>query len=126
MDSTSAPVACVASFISTWIAFQLSLIRAGFSAAGLEANAYTVFTASMPANFYCWLTILRVFLTIRRSWRPGPMARAVPEPADGAEISRPPSAAWRGTVPVAFLIAAIFAGLYLDGPAGHSPAQSRK
>lgn len=49
------------------------------------------------------------------------MARAVPEPADGAEINRPPSAAWRGTVPVAFLIAAIFAGLYLDSSGGVLP-----
>jgi len=120
VDSTSAPVACVA-FISTWIAFQLSLIGAGFAAAGLEANPYTVFTASVPANFYCWFTLLLVFLAIRRSWRPGPMAEARPDSGTEGGAPAPVSAAWRGAVPVVFLVGAIFAGLYFDGAGGSLP-----
>ena len=53
-DTTGSAVACLA-FISTWIAFQLSMIREGFSIAGQnDVSAYMYFFRSLPANYYCW------------------------------------------------------------------------
>ncbi len=71
-DSTSSAVACVA-FISTWIAFQLSMIGEAYALAGHDVNPYSVFLASMPYNFYCWFTLLMLFVAIRRQYHPGPM-----------------------------------------------------
>jgi Na+/H+ antiporter NhaC len=120
VDSTSAAVACVA-VISTWIAFQLSMIQAGFEIAGLEVQAYRVFLHSIPLNFYCWFTIALLAVAIWRGWNPGPMARAErragearaaePAPAPATRAASP----WRALGPLAILLGALLGGLYLDG-----------
>ncbi len=69
-DSTSSAVACVA-FISTWIAFQLSMISEAYALAGREVNPYSVFLTSLPYNFYCWFTLVMVFVAIRWPISPG-------------------------------------------------------
>ncbi|GHB94033.1 Na+/H+ antiporter NhaC family protein [Cerasicoccus arenae] len=71
-DSTSSAVACVA-FLSTWIAYQLSMIRDGFAQIGEEANPYAWFLRSLPYNYYCWFTLLLVGLVIFRQFNPGPI-----------------------------------------------------
>ncbi|MGE9295051.1 MAG: Na+/H+ antiporter NhaC family protein [Puniceicoccales bacterium] len=71
-DATSSAVACVA-FLSTWIAYQLSMIREGFAQIGEETNPYGWFLRSLPFNFYCWFTLLMVVLVIGRNFNPGPM-----------------------------------------------------
>ncbi|WP_309385098.1 Na+/H+ antiporter NhaC family protein [Cerasicoccus frondis] len=71
-DSTSSAVACVA-FLSTWIAYQLSMIRDGFALIGEETNPYAWFLRSLPYNYYCWFTLLMVALVIWRNFNPGPM-----------------------------------------------------
>ncbi|HKJ91446.1 MAG TPA: hypothetical protein VJ960_09965, partial [Oceanipulchritudo sp.] len=55
VDTTSAAVACLA-FISTWIAYQLAMIKEGFLLAGREEEAepYQLFFASIPHNYYAW------------------------------------------------------------------------
>ncbi len=85
-DSTSSAVACVA-FISTWIAFQLSMIGEAYALANCEANPYSVFLASLPYNFYCWFTLVMMFVAIRSRFHPGPMQNFVDDatPADGSE-----------------------------------------
>src|SRR5690606_10093058 len=60
-DATSSAVACVA-FLSTWIAYQLSMIREGFAQLGQETNPYAWFLRSLPYNYYCWFTLLMVGL----------------------------------------------------------------
>jgi len=74
-DTTGSAVACVA-FISTWIAFQLSMIESGFAIVGREANAYALFFRSVPANFYCWFALATALVCICRNFNPGPMGRA--------------------------------------------------
>ena len=86
-DSTSSAVACVA-FVSTWIAFQLSMISEAFVQAGRPANPYAVFLESLPYNFYCWFTLVLLFASIRWRFHPGPMARFVEEAAQGVRPSR--------------------------------------
>ncbi len=71
-DSTSSAVACIA-FISTWIAYQLSMIKEGFQIADLDVNPYLVFIRSIPFNFYCWFTLVVLFVSIFRRFNPGGM-----------------------------------------------------
>jgi Na+/H+ antiporter NhaC len=75
-DTTGSAVACLA-FISTWIAFQLSMIREGFALAGEESvSAYAYFFRSLPANFYCWFALVLALVCVWREFNPGPMGRA--------------------------------------------------
>ena len=123
VDSTSAAVACVA-VISTWIAYQLAMIRAGYQAVGLEVNAYQVFLSSIPLNFYCWFTIALLAVVIQRSWNLGPMAAAengakrLPDvrEAQGARLDAGASVSpLRAFVPLALLLLALLGGLYVSG-----------
>jgi tetracycline resistance efflux pump len=72
VDSTSSAVACIA-FVSTWIAYQLSMIKEGFRLAGRDINPYLIFVKSIPFNFYCWFTLVMLFVSILRRFNPGPM-----------------------------------------------------
>ena len=75
-DTTGSAVACLA-FISTWIAFQLSMIREGFVLAGQgEVNAYGYFFKSLPVNFYCWFALILALVCIWREFNPGSMGVA--------------------------------------------------
>ena len=75
-DTTGSAVACLA-FISTWIAFQLSMIREGFVLAGQgEVSAYGYFFKSLPANFYCWFALILALVCIWREFNPGSMGVA--------------------------------------------------
>ena len=75
-DTTGSAVACLA-FISTWIAFQLSMIREGFVLAGQgEVSAYGYFFKSLPTNFYCWFALTLALVCIWREFNPGSMGVA--------------------------------------------------
>jgi tetracycline resistance efflux pump len=75
-DTTGSAVACLA-FISTWIAFQLSMIREGFLLAGQgEVSAYGYFFKSLPANYYCWFALILALVCIWREFNPGSMGVA--------------------------------------------------
>ncbi|WPJ94799.1 Na+/H+ antiporter NhaC family protein [Coraliomargarita algicola] len=72
-DTTGSAVACLA-FISTWIAFQLSMIREGFALAGREdVSAYGYFFRSLPTNYYCWFALILALVCVWRGFNPGPM-----------------------------------------------------
>jgi len=91
IDSTSSAVACIA-FISTWIATQLSLIKSGLEGAPFEVNPTSLYFQSIPANPYCWLTIVMIAVVIARSWWIGPMKRYQIEAAEkeGEEVDAAP------------------------------------
>ena len=72
-DTTGSAVACLA-FISTWIAFQLAMIREGYMAMELEVNAYALFLQSLPMNFYCWFALMMALISVFRNFNPGPMS----------------------------------------------------
>ncbi len=127
VDSTSASVACVA-FISTWIAYQLAMIREGFSMAGRSVNSYGIFLSSIPLNFYCWFTLGLLGIVIYRQWNIGPMKDAESKAARELEpICHPlnpngsvsnPSSAIRSFLPLVFLVLCLLAGLYISGSEG--------
>jgi tetracycline resistance efflux pump len=123
-DTTSSAVACVA-LISTWIAFQLSMIAEAFAAVGQDVNPYQVFLRSIPLNFYCWFALVLLAVAIRRQFHPGPMGdfarthiglgleQELPSAADA-----PPGPARSALVPLATLIGAFLAGFVLLGTPG--------
>ncbi len=104
-DATGSAVACLA-FVSTWIAFQLSMIREGYAAAGREVGAYGLFFQSLPMNFYCWFALVMALVCVLRSFNPGPMGRfedaagkQVPE-EEPAESSAGETHWWRAIAPI--------------------------
>ncbi|CAA6696892.1 Unannotated [Lentimonas sp. CC19] len=74
-DTTGSAVACLA-FISTWIAFQLSMIREGFAVAGVEVSAYGYFFKSLTTNYYCWFSLALALVCVWREFNPGSMGAA--------------------------------------------------
>ena len=75
IDSTAAPIAGIA-LISTWIGYELGLIKQGYMALGIDVNAYSVFINTIPYRFYSLLVLAFVFISAK--WRRdfGPMLKA--------------------------------------------------
>lgn len=125
VDSTSSAVACVA-LVSTWIAFQLSMIGEAFQIAGRTVNPYLVFLHSLPYNFHSWFTLIMLFVAIRYRFHPGPMracvarAASAPDAGPGEDDSalRRAGHPLSALVPLAVLLAAFLVGfLVLGDPA---------
>ncbi len=117
-DSTSSAVACVA-LLSTWIAFQLTLIHDAFAQAGYAVNPYTIFLASLPDNFYCWFTLVLLFASIRARYHPGPMGACVraaqPHATVAGDASGMDGPVRAALIPLAALMVAFVAGFVALG-----------
>lgn len=82
VDSTAAPVACLA-LVSTWIGYQVSLLADALHGVGSDINPFGLFLESLPYAFYPLFAIVTV-LTIALSGRDwGPMAAAERRAAAG-------------------------------------------
>jgi Na+/H+ antiporter NhaC len=134
VDSTAAPVTTVA-LVSTWVGYQVSLIRDGLAEVGEDpASAYGTFIASIPYSTYAWLALALVFIVAVSGRDFGPMQRAERRcrrtgalTRDGAqplmdEVGQdmvPPEGvrgrAHRAVLPVAVLLLACLGGLFWDG-----------
>lgn len=116
VDSTSSTVACVA-VVSTWIAYQLTMIEEGFRAVNEPVNPYLLFLQSLPYNFYCWFTLALLVVVIARNWNIGPMraaeAGALPQEGPMSDFAKVSSL--RALVPLAVLLGGLLAGLYISG-----------
>ena len=127
VDSTGSAIACVA-IMSTWIAYQLSMIREGFLAVEIvHAEPFTLFLSSIPRNFYCWFTLILVVLTIRKSLNFKSMDKfeiKIPKNITENEITdarnhpTDTSGQNRVLIPIATLISCLFIGLYFNGVQG--------
>lgn len=124
VDSTSSAVACVA-VISTWIAYQLAMIKEGLAQAGIEAQPFSLFLKSIPFNFYCWFTLMLLAVVIFRDWDIGPMKKCRADDRGRAVSTKPPRQDHRtvpsvvtAVVPLGVLISGLLAGLYADGVEG--------
>ncbi|MDF7805985.1 Na+/H+ antiporter NhaC family protein [Pontiellaceae bacterium B12219] len=128
VDSTSSAVACVA-VISTWIAYQLSMIKEGLLLAGVDAQPFGLFLKSIPFNFYCWFTLILLAVVISNDWNIGPMrqtesqqenengqkeAHDCDEKKQSAQRHNARSASC-AVFPLGFLILGLLIGLYLNG-----------
>ena len=110
VDSTAAPVACLA-LITTWIGYQIGLIdQALASVDGLAGmQAYSVFLNSIPYSFYPILAIIFVLLIAATGLDFGPMYKAEvrarngqvkPESADPLPALEGEELAPKGNIPL--------------------------
>ncbi|WP_420634870.1 Na+/H+ antiporter NhaC family protein [Candidatus Palauibacter sp.] len=102
VDSTAAPVVTIA-FVSTWVGFEISLIRDGLRIAAEQtpdpalasalaaASPFTVFLSSIPFLFYPILALLMVALVIFTQRDFGPMHGAEVRARTGGGVFRPGS-----------------------------------
>jgi len=132
-DSTAAPVASMA-LISTWIAYEMGLLRDAFSAIGVEANIYSVFIQSIPFRFYSLIMVGFVLFIAMTGRDYGPMLKAERRAryenklvADGStplaskeltemEIKEGiPLRAINAIIPVLTVVVMVIVGLYISG-----------
>ncbi len=131
VDATSAPIAGLA-VISTWIAFEVGLLREIGGTLGVGKSGYAMFFDALSFRFYCLLMIVFVFVHILMGRDFGPM-KAAEERAQAAEPPEdvaPPSSsielrassikkgrAINALVPLAGLVLFHLTGLWFDGTA---------
>ncbi len=134
VDSTAAPVACIA-LITTWIGYEIGLVDQALKSIDELAHvqAYTVFVHSIPYSFYPILAIAFVFMISASGRDFGPMLKAEirarggevrPKSAEalpaihGDELEpkeRVPLRAMNAFVPIISLIVALVISLYVLG-----------
>lgn len=102
VDSTAAPVVTIA-FVSTWVGFEISLIRDGLRIAAEQtpdpalagalasASPFTVFLSSIPYLFYPILALFMVAAVVVSQRDFGPMHGAEVRARSGGGVFRPGS-----------------------------------
>lgn len=133
IDATAAPIAGLA-LISTWIGYEISVIKDGYAMIGIEnINAYGIFVETIPYRFYNILMLAFVFLSSYLGRDFGPMLKAeknaringtiknyvsenfssedhVAQPKEGITYS-----VYSAIIPIGVLIVAAFVGFYYNG-----------
>lgn len=133
VDATAAPVSGIA-LISTWVGYEISLIKQAYDSIGQNVNAYSVFVSTIPYRFYNILIMAFIIFTALFLREFGPMYHAERrarttgkvlgdgakpmvsseiaelEPADGEKTN-----IWNAIIPIGTLILVAFLGFYLNG-----------
>lgn len=133
VDATAAPVAGIA-LISTWVGYEVGLIKDAYGSIGQEVNAYGIFAQTIPYRFYNILILAFIFFIAlflkdfgpmlkaeKRAWTTGkviadgskPMVSDEAtglEPAEGVKLS-----IWNAIIPIGTLIIAAMLGFYYNG-----------
>lgn len=92
VDSTAAPVACIA-IITSWIGFEISLIKDALESVGMvDQNPFTMFVASVPHSYYPILTLFFVFAIAITGRDYGPMLTAERRARNTGELLSPKAA----------------------------------
>tara|TARA_Y100000310_G_scaffold339390_1_gene431900 strand:+ start:1076 stop:2734 length:1659 start_codon:yes stop_codon:yes gene_type:complete len=130
VDSTAAPVACLA-LVTTWIGYEVGLIdKAIESIDGLQ-QPYLIFLNSLAYSFYPILAIVFVLMIASMERDFGPMLQAErraksegtidkggPEPADSQDNMAKediPHRAINAALPILLLVVSVLGGLYATG-----------
>jgi len=90
VDLTAAAVSSIVP-ISTWIAFEVGLIKDGFDSLGIELNAYATFVQTIPFRFYSVLALGFALILIFTGKDFGPMLEAEKRARSTGETLRPGS-----------------------------------
>jgi len=132
VDSTAAPVACVA-LISTWIGYEVSLVGDALTKSGSDLNPFSIFLASIPFAFYPFFALAATFMIAVSSRDWGPMLRAEQRASEGellAEGAQPladfegsdlvpedgvPCRWWNAVIPIVLVVITTLVGLYHTG-----------
>ena len=138
IDSTAAPIAGLA-LISTWVGYELSLIKDAYVAIGQpEVNAFAVFVETLPYRFYNILMLAFVFFTAFTLRDFGPMYEASKRAYEKGELTNPKTdstlmnqensfmmpkegvtySIFNAIVPIAVLIVVSIVGFYVNGVSG--------
>ena len=134
-DSTAAPIASMA-LISTWIAYEMGLLRDAFATIGVEANIYSVFVKTIPFRFYSILMLGFVFMIAylgrdfgpmlkaeRRARKTGKVLRDNAIPLSSKELTDmtikegTPLRVYNAILPVMTVVFMVIVGLYINGKA---------
>jgi len=75
VDSTAAPVVGLA-LISTWVGYEIGVIRNVYQQLDIEANYYGVFLKTLPYSYYCIFALIFVLILILLERDFGPMYEA--------------------------------------------------
>ncbi|WP_300667435.1 Na+/H+ antiporter NhaC family protein [Desulfoluna sp.] len=133
IDATAAPIAGIA-LISTWVAYEIGLIKDGYAGLGLEANAYGIFVGTIPFRFYNILILIFIVATAVMLREFGPMLTAERRARTTGKVlgdhAKPMVAAestglepdegvpliiWNAIIPIMTLILGAFLGFYFNG-----------
>jgi Na+/H+ antiporter NhaC len=132
VDSTAAPIAAIA-VITSWVGFEISLIKDAFVALGIDRNPFTTFVASIQYSFYPILTLLFGLFVAVSTRDFGPMLaaekrarstgnvlaeKAVPLSDIDQEISFDASRLprwYNAAIPIAVVVLGTFVGLVVTG-----------
>lgn len=132
VDSTAAPVACIA-VVSTWVGYQVSVLGDSLHAANCQLNPFSIFLQSVPMAFYPLAALTLTLISAASGRDFGPMLKAERRAASGLIIApeaRPlanfdtagldPSAdaprRWfNAAIPVLTVVGATLWGLYFTG-----------
>nr|WP_242863954.1 Na+/H+ antiporter NhaC family protein [Clostridium tepidiprofundi] len=133
VDATAAPIAGIA-VISTWIGYELSLIKSGYESIGQNVATYNIFLSTIPYRFYNILILIFIVMTAIFLREFGPMFKAerrarttgkvlsenakpmsssdneTLEPEKGIKLSM-----WNAIIPILVLIVTAFIGFYFNG-----------
>ncbi len=134
VDSTAAPVACIA-LITTWIGYQIGLVDQALASIDelSDVQAYSVFIHSIPYSFYPILAIIFVLMISASGLDFGPMYKAEKrarngsvKPETGEELpaiqgdelapkDKIPLRAFNAFIPIITLVIALMVSLYVLG-----------
>ncbi len=135
IDATAAPIAGIA-LISTWIGYEISLIKDAYSMIGQpEINAYAIFVETIPYRFYNILMLAFVFFSAYFLREFGPMRTAAIRAAATGKVSKHKRqeehlnqesstmapkknveySMWNAIIPISVLIIVAFIGFYFNG-----------
>ena len=138
IDSTAAPIAGLA-LISTWVGYELSLIKDAYVAIGQpDVNAFAVFVETLPYRFYNILMLAFVFFTAFTLRDFGPMYEASKRAYEKGELTNPKTdstlmnqensfmmpkedvsySIFNAIIPIAVLIIVSIVGFYVNGVSG--------
>lgn len=137
IDSTAAPIAGLA-LISTWVGYELSLIKDAYIAIGQpDVNAFAIFVETLPYRFYNILMLAFVFFSAYTLREFGPMHTAAVRAYETGHVSNPETTSsvmnqensfmlpkedreysiYNAIIPILVLIVVSIVGFYINGKA---------